>query len=198
MTRRVVITGLGTVNGLAHNVPAYWKALLAGRSGVSRIEQFDTSAFKVHFGGEVKGFDGETMLEGESPRRLDRYAQFGLAAAIGAVKDSGIDFKKEDPFRCGVILGSGIGGLNEFEEQHTRLVKDGPPGGEPANRRRRPGPGGWVVHEGQAPTRHVLPGRAAGRLGQRRQHDQVERLPVRRHRGQLPAESVQGRAEPHP
>jgi 3-oxoacyl-[acyl-carrier-protein] synthase II len=126
MTRRVVITGMGTVNSLGFDVPTYWNALCAGRSGVSQIEQLDTKEFKVHFGGEVKGFDGETMLDGENPRRLDRYAQFGLAAAIGAVKDSGIDFKKEDPFRCGCIIGSGIGGLNEFEDQHSRYVKEGP------------------------------------------------------------------------
>ncbi len=126
MTRRVVITGMGTVNSLSSDVPAYWNALCAGRSGVGAIEQFDTTAYKVHFGGEVKNFDAETQLGGESPRRLDRFAQFALAASISAVKDCGIDFKKEDPFRCGCILGSGIGGLNEFESQHTRIVLEGP------------------------------------------------------------------------
>ena len=126
MTRRVVITGMGTVNSLSCDVPRYWNALCAGRSGVSTIEQFDTSAFKVHFGGEVKTFDPETMLDGENPRRLDRFAQFALGAALTAVKDSGLDFGKEDPFRCGVILGSGIGGLNEFESQHKRYILEGP------------------------------------------------------------------------
>src|SRR5207253_756488 len=90
MTRRVVITGMGTVNPLGCDVPGYWKGLCEGRSGVSTIEQFDTSAFKVHFGGEVKGFDPETMLAGENPRRLDRFAQFALGAALVAVKDSGL------------------------------------------------------------------------------------------------------------
>jgi 3-oxoacyl-[acyl-carrier-protein] synthase II len=126
MTRRVVITGMGTVNSLSFDVPQFWDALCAGRSGVSTIEQFDTTGYKVHFGGEVKGFDPETQLDDESPRRLDRFAQFALAAALSAVKDSGIDFKKEDSFRCGVVLGSGIGGLNEFETQHKRIVLDGP------------------------------------------------------------------------
>jgi len=126
MTRRVVITGMGTVNSLGCDVSTYWDALCAGRSGISTIEQFDTSAFKVHFGGGVKNFDPETMLLGENPRRLDRFAQFALGAAAQAVKDSGIDFGKEDPYRCGVILGSGIGGLNEFESQHKRYVLEGP------------------------------------------------------------------------
>jgi 3-oxoacyl-[acyl-carrier-protein] synthase II len=126
MTRRVVITGLGAVTALGSEVPAVWAGLLAGKSGVSRIELFDTSAFKVHFAGEVKGFDPETVLDPKIARRLDRFAAFALAASKSAVKDSAIDLTKEDPFRCGVILGSGIGGLNEFEEQHGRYIKDGP------------------------------------------------------------------------
>ncbi len=126
MTRRVVITGIGTVNPLATDVDAYWKGLLAGQSGIGKLEQFDTGAFKVHFGGEVKNWDPDRYLESKSARRMDRYAQFGVVAAISAVKDSGLDFSREDPFRCGVILGSGIGGLNEFEDQHTRFFQGGP------------------------------------------------------------------------
>jgi 3-oxoacyl-[acyl-carrier-protein] synthase II len=126
MTRRVVITGMGTVNALSLDVAGYWRALLAGRSGVSLIEQFDTTAFKVKFAGEVKGFDSEAHLDPKAARRLDRYTQFALVAAQAAVKDSGVDFAREDLYRCGVILGSGIGGLNEFEEQHGRYIKEGP------------------------------------------------------------------------
>jgi 3-oxoacyl-[acyl-carrier-protein] synthase II len=95
-------------------------------SGVGLIEQFDTKDFRVHFGGEVKGFNPEDVIEPKAARRLDRFAQFALVAAIAAVKDSGLDFAQEDPFRCGVIFGSGIGGLNEFEEQHRRYVEGGP------------------------------------------------------------------------
>ncbi len=127
MTRRVVITGMGTVNPLAGDVAGTWKALCDGRSGVAPIKQFDTSAFKVHFGGEVKDFQPERYFEAKTARRLDRFAQFALVASMEAVKDSGIDFPREDPYRCGVILGSGIGGLNEFEEQHSRY-RDGGPG----------------------------------------------------------------------
>jgi 3-oxoacyl-[acyl-carrier-protein] synthase II len=127
MTRRVVITGMGTVNALSSDLAGYWRALLAGRSGVSPIEQFDVSAFRVRFGGEVKNFSADGCVDPRNARRLDRYTQFALVASHAAVKDSGIDFSREDPYRCGVIIGSGIGGLNEFEEQHSRYIKDGPP-----------------------------------------------------------------------
>jgi 3-oxoacyl-[acyl-carrier-protein] synthase II len=126
MTRRVVITGLGTVNSLSSDLPAFWSALCAGKSGISLVERFETTAFKVKFGGEVKGFQPETVVHPKTARHLDRFAQFGLVAAVKAVKDSGLDFSREDVNRCGVIVGSGIGGLCEFEEQHTRLEKDGP------------------------------------------------------------------------
>jgi 3-oxoacyl-[acyl-carrier-protein] synthase II len=128
MTRRVVITGLGTVNSLRSEVPGFWEALLAGKSGVWKIEQFDTSAFKVHFGGEVKNFSlPPTVADSKTARRLDRFAQFALMASVEAMKDSGLDLSREDPYRCGCIIGSGIGGLNEFEEQHARYIHHGPP-----------------------------------------------------------------------
>jgi 3-oxoacyl-[acyl-carrier-protein] synthase II len=126
MTRRVVITGMGTINALSSDLGGYWRALLEGRSGVGPIELFDTSAFKVRFAGEVKGFKAEDHFGSKNAKRLDRFAQFALVAARSAVKDSGIDFSKEDSYRCGVIFGSGIGGLGEFEEQHTRHIEGGP------------------------------------------------------------------------
>jgi len=126
MTRRVVITGMGTVNPLGSDVGAYWEGLCSGKSGIGLIELFDTSKHEVKFAGEVKGFDPGAVLGVREARRLDRFAQFALVAAHWAVKDSGLDFSREDPFRCGVVLGSGIGGLWEYEEQHTRYFKDGP------------------------------------------------------------------------
>src|SRR5437660_137027 len=126
MTRRVVITGMGTINSLSSDLSQYWHGLCAGRSGVGLIEQFDTSAFKVHIGGEVKDFKPEAYFDAKAARHLDRFAQFALAASIHAVRDSGIDFSKGDPYRAGTIIGSGIGGLNEFEQQHGRYLKDGP------------------------------------------------------------------------
>jgi 3-oxoacyl-[acyl-carrier-protein] synthase II len=124
--RRVVITGLGTVNPLANCVPDYWAALLAGQSGIARIEQFDTSAFKVHFGGEVKNLATDGVIDGRTLKKIDRYVKFAMVAAHEAVRDCGVDVSKEDPFRCGVMIGSGIGGLNEFEEQHSRYRDGGP------------------------------------------------------------------------
>jgi 3-oxoacyl-[acyl-carrier-protein] synthase II len=126
MTRRVVITGVGTVNPLASDVCEFWRGICAGKNAIGSIEQMDTSPFKVQFGGEVKGFQPESELDSKVSRRLDRFAQLAILASIYAVRDSGLDFSKEDPFRCGVIVGSGIGGLNEFEEQHARFIHGGP------------------------------------------------------------------------
>ena len=124
--RRVVVTGLGTVNPLANSVPDYWHGLLAGKSGIAPLALFDTAKFKVRFGGEVKNFKPENCIEAKTIRRLDRFTQFALYAAHEAVADSGIDFSKTDPFRCGCIIGSGIGGLAEFEDGHGTLLNKGP------------------------------------------------------------------------
>jgi 3-oxoacyl-[acyl-carrier-protein] synthase II len=124
--RRVVITGLGTVNPLGLNVPDYWRGLLAGRSGIAPIAHFDTAEFRVKFGGEVRNFNPEPLLDSRTARKLDRFTQFALVAAAEAIKDSGLDFAQEDPFRCGCILGTGIGGMSEFEEGARTLVERGP------------------------------------------------------------------------
>jgi len=126
MTRRVVVTGLGTVNPIAKNVPDYWKGLLAGTSGIAPITQFDTTAFKVHFGGEVKDWQPEQFLPSKQSRHLDRFAQFAMVAAKQAIAECGIAFDNEDPFRCGSMVGSGIGGMNEFQDQYTRCLEGGP------------------------------------------------------------------------
>ncbi|HVL12659.1 MAG TPA: beta-ketoacyl-ACP synthase II [Gemmata sp.] len=124
--RRVVITGLGTVNPLGLNVRDYWRGLLAGQSGIAPITLFDTKDFKVHFGGEVKGFNPEPVLDPRSARRLDRFTQFAIVAAAEAIGDSGLDLSKENPFRCGCVFGSGIGGLNELEDGAKTLADRGP------------------------------------------------------------------------
>jgi 3-oxoacyl-[acyl-carrier-protein] synthase II len=126
MSRRVVITGMGTINSLGHDVETYWKALCAGKCGIGPIDLFDTAQHKVKFGGQVRNFEPDKLLDSRTARRLDRFAQFALVSAMEAVKDSGLDFAKEDLTRAGVIIGSGIGGLSEYEEQHTRLIKMGP------------------------------------------------------------------------
>src|SRR5438128_4674677 len=126
--RRVVITGMGTVNPLANSVPEYWAGLIAGRSGIAPLTLFDAKDFRATFGGEVKGFDPVPALgiSARDARRLDRFSQFALAATQEAVRDSGVDFAKEDPIRCGVIVGTGIGGLNTFEEGYNDYRDGGP------------------------------------------------------------------------
>jgi 3-oxoacyl-[acyl-carrier-protein] synthase II len=124
--RRVVVTGLGTVNPLGLSVAASWDALCAGRSGIGPIELFDASAFSVRFAGEVKGFDPATLPDLRAAKRMDRFAQFAVHAAAEAVHDSGLDLTGGDPYRRGVVLGCSIGGLNEFEDGHSSYVRGGP------------------------------------------------------------------------
>jgi len=128
MGRRVVVTGTGVTTALGHEVPEFWDNICAGKSGVGPIRRFDVSNFKVRFGGEIQGFelsDHVDMLE-KDVRRLDRFVQFAMAAAHKAVVQSGIDFNSGDPYLHGVLIGSGIGGLNEIETQHTTLFDHGP------------------------------------------------------------------------
>ena len=124
--RRVVVTGLGCVTTLGASANTLFDALCAGKSGISEIERFDTSAYPVHFAGEIKDFDVTKYMGKREGRRLDRFAQFAVAAAIEAVKDSGLDLSNEDPYRVGVIVGTGIGGISEIEEQHVKLLEKGP------------------------------------------------------------------------
>jgi 3-oxoacyl-[acyl-carrier-protein] synthase II len=126
MSRRVVITGLGVVTALGRTLDRYWSGLLEGRSGVANLTLFDTTDFKVHFGGQVQDWDADEIFGSKEARRLDRFAQFALVAAQGAVNDSGIDFSKYESESCGVLIGSGIGGLNEFETQHATMIHRGP------------------------------------------------------------------------
>ena len=126
MKRRVVITGLGAVTSLSCRVEELWAALLEGRSGVRPIRGFDASRFRSRIAGEIQDWNTDGYVPPKDVKRLDRFVQFGLVAAIDAVRDSGIDFSKTNPHRCGVILGSGIGGLLEIEIQHHRLLDKGP------------------------------------------------------------------------
>ena len=126
MRRRVVVTGLGCVTPLSCDVAELWKAVLDGKSGIHPLSIIDTTHHKVRFGGDVTNFDPGTAVEPKEIKRLDRFTLFAMYAAYHAVKDCGIEFSKEDATRCGVILGSGIGGLNEIEEQMFRLFSKGP------------------------------------------------------------------------
>ncbi|MFA5794888.1 MAG: beta-ketoacyl-ACP synthase II [Candidatus Brocadiia bacterium] len=124
--KRVVITGLGSVCSLGKNPEELWANLLAGKSGVSKIENFDVTKYEINIAGEVKGFSTDSYIEPQAAKRLDRYAQFSVVCAIQAVRDSGLDLAKENLHRIGAIIGSGIGGFSEFEEQHSRLLNKGP------------------------------------------------------------------------
>jgi 3-oxoacyl-[acyl-carrier-protein] synthase II len=124
--RRVVITGLGCVTALAESPDELFAALCAGKSGVSMIESFDASDFPVKFGGEIRRFDATKYLDQRDSKRMDRFTQFAMAAAMQAVTDSGLDFSKEDALRVGVIVATGIGGIKEIEEQHIKLLEKGP------------------------------------------------------------------------
>jgi 3-oxoacyl-[acyl-carrier-protein] synthase II len=126
MKRRVVVTGLGVVTSLGRAVESFWDRILRGDSGVGPISLFDVSGYRVQFGGQVHWEpENEGISTPKELKRLDRFTQFALAAAKDAVTDSGLDFSKEDPFRCGVVIGSGIGGLWEFEVQEERLLHKG-------------------------------------------------------------------------
>ncbi|OHB99922.1 MAG: beta-ketoacyl-[acyl-carrier-protein] synthase II [Planctomycetes bacterium RIFCSPHIGHO2_12_42_15] len=124
--RRVVITGVGAITPLGLEKKQIWSALCEGKSGIKPITSFDTSAHEVHFGGEVSDFDPTKWFEIKEARRLDRFAQFAVVAAILAVEDAGLKLEGFDQTRIGVVIGSGMGGLLELETQHGILINKGP------------------------------------------------------------------------
>ncbi|MCB1103868.1 MAG: beta-ketoacyl-ACP synthase II [Opitutaceae bacterium] len=124
--RRVVITGLGVVASLGHNVNDFWASLLAGKSGVRRISHFDPSDYASQIGAEVLDWDAGQHMDPKDARRNDRYTQFGFVASKQAVADSGLDLRNEDGDRVGVMIGSGIGGMHTYESQLRVLDERGP------------------------------------------------------------------------
>ncbi|MCX7732864.1 MAG: beta-ketoacyl-ACP synthase II [candidate division WOR-3 bacterium] len=124
--RRVVVTGLGAVTPLGNDVKTYWENLLAGVSGVKRISAFDPSDLAVQIAGEVKNFNPLERLDAKLVKRADRFTQFALWAAVEALKDAGIDLNHEDCNRVGVIVGSGMGGIATWEQQHEIFITRGP------------------------------------------------------------------------
>jgi 3-oxoacyl-[acyl-carrier-protein] synthase II len=124
--RRVVITGLGVVSPLGCELEAFWQALLAGQSGLTRITRFDTKDFDCQIGGEVKDFQPDGLIPPKDLRRTDRFTQYATVAAKKAVADAGLDLANEDPHRVGVLVGSGIGGMETIENQATILIEKGP------------------------------------------------------------------------
>ncbi len=124
--RKVVVTGLGVVSPLGSQLDVFWKRNLNGVSGIRRVQQFDCSPYQSQIGGEVIEFNADEFLSKKDQRRSDRYSHFAIAAAKMAVTDAGLDWAKEDPTRGGVIVGSGIGGLQTLQTQHSILRDKGP------------------------------------------------------------------------
>ena len=124
--RRVVITGLGIVSPVGIGSQTAWAKILAGESGITRITHFDASAMASQIAGEVKGFDVAKYLPAKEARRMDRFIHLGLAAAIEAIGDSGVQVTAENAERIGTIIGSGIGGLPMIEDTHQEYIKSGP------------------------------------------------------------------------
>src|SRR4051812_6722921 len=119
MKRRVVVTGLGAITPVGNDVATTWRAILDGQSGSAPITKFDTAKFPVTFACEVKGFDPAVYMDRKEAKRADPYTQYAVSAATQAMSDAGLTPENfGDPDRVGVILGSGIGGLKSFEEQH--------------------------------------------------------------------------------
>ena len=123
--RRVVITGMGTVNPLGHSVAETWQAVRDGVCGIGPITQYDSSAQKVHLAAEVKDFDPAVALEGRDWRHMSRYAQLAMASAQEAMADSALDLEQLDCSRCGVIVSSGIGGIGVTEREGLRCAQKG-------------------------------------------------------------------------
>ncbi|WP_425054403.1 beta-ketoacyl-ACP synthase II [Pseudomonas abyssi] len=124
--RRVVVTGLGMLSPLGNTVESSWQAALAGKSGIGPIEHMDVSAFSTRIGGSVRDFEVELYMAAKEARKLDLFIQYGLAACIQAIKDSGLEISDQNRDRIGVVMGSGIGGLTNIEKNHEQLLSSGP------------------------------------------------------------------------
>lgn len=126
MKRRVVVTGLGAITPVGNDVETFWNSLKNGVVGIGPITTFDTAEYKAKLAAEVKDFDPKKYMDNKTARRMERFSQFAVAAAKEALEDAGIDMEKEDPFRVGVSVGSGIGGLDAIERETRKLIEKGP------------------------------------------------------------------------
>ena len=126
MKRRVVITGLGAVTPLGNTVDEFWNSVKEGKLGIGEITQFDTTDYKVKIAAEVKGFIAKERMDFKASKRMEKFSQYAVAAAKEAGEDAGFDIEKEDPYRCGVVIGSGIGSLSQVEKQYKTILDKGP------------------------------------------------------------------------
>ena len=126
MQRRVVITGLGTVNPVGNDIASFWKGIREGRSGVGRITRFDASALEVKIAAEVKGFNPEQWMDAKAARKMALFSQYAVAATAQALQDAGLDRESLDPYRTGIYIGNGIGGYEVIEESMGKYFAQGP------------------------------------------------------------------------
>ncbi len=126
MKRRVVITGLGIVSPVGNDIATAWDNIVNGRSGIGRITRFDPSAFNAQIAGEVKGFDITELITAKEARTMDTFIHYGIAAGVQAWKDCGLEITEANAERVGIIVGSGIGGLQRIEETQTEYLERGP------------------------------------------------------------------------
>jgi 3-oxoacyl-[acyl-carrier-protein] synthase II len=115
--RRVVVTGLGALTPIGNNIQEYWDGLINGKSGAAPITYYDTEKHKTKFACEIKNFNIEDIIDRKEARRMDKFAQYAIAASDEAIKDAGITLDNVDKYRVGVIWGAGIGGLETFQEE---------------------------------------------------------------------------------
>lgn len=123
MKRRVVVTGLGAVTPIGNTVPEFWQGIREGRVGIGEITRFDTESFKVKLAAEVRDFDAAERMDPKAAKRMERFSQYAVAAAKEAFADADLHLEEEDPFRAGVIVGSGIGSLETVESEYAKILK---------------------------------------------------------------------------
>lgn len=124
--RRVVVTGLGAVTPIGNSVPEFWQSIKENKVGIGEVSGFDTTEYKAHLAAEVKGFNAADVMDFKSAKRMEKFSQYAVAASIEALKDSGLELEKEDPYMVGVSVGSGIGSLSVMESNHQKLLEKGP------------------------------------------------------------------------
>ena len=126
MSRRVVVTGMGAITPIGLSVAEFWESVKEGKTGFAPITRFDTTDYKCRLAAEVKDFDAKNYLDVKASKRMEAFCQYAVAAAKEALQDAGISMEKEDPFRVGVSVGSGIGSMQVMEREHSKLLEKGP------------------------------------------------------------------------
>ena len=126
MKRRVVVTGLGAVTPIGNTAKAFWAGVRAGKVGIGPITKFDTTDYKVKIAAEVKDFDPKSRLDAKAARRMELFSQYAVAAALEAVENASLSMEAEDPYRVGVIVGSGVGSLQAMEAAGEKIITKGP------------------------------------------------------------------------